>query len=332
MRIIMLFKFRYLSSNFAKVISFVEVLNSAKLTGGAAFVLAALATATAHAQSSLRASTPPVEYAPFEVVVQTSRSYCFDAAFPIFGDVQYSGATLSVVLTHLISPLQRRGVAATCSQERRFMLPGLPRGRQTIKVDVTESVADANNAQGSRVSETVTGAIDVAPLSATASLVNFWTGLFSPGAVLGEGGIRLTSSRFSMFAGGWDWLEVGDPATGYTFKALSFAAADRLPDALTPLYFVRYPVAFPGGFWTVDKAVAQRLAGEWGSQVSETLSAVGRLNDGACPIGMSPVYQAFHKQAISHRWTQSRAAYSALRANGYAGEGATWCAPALRGE
>lgn len=312
--------------------AFARHLNCLRLAVASTFLLTALTAAPAHAQSSLRASTPPVEYSPFEVVVQTSKSYCYDAAFPIFGDVQYSVGALSVVLTHLISPLQRRGVAVTCSQERKFMLPGLPRGRQTIKVDVTDTGVTSNNSQGAHVSETVIGTIDVAPLSATASLVNFWTGLFSPGAVLGEGGVRLTSSRFSMFSGGWDWLEVGDPESGYTFKALSFAATDRLPDALTPLYFVRYPTGFPGGFWTVDKAVAQRLAGEWGSLLSESLSAVGRLTDGACPIGMSPVYQTFHKQAISHRWTQSRAAYAALRANGYVGEGASWCAPALRGE
>ena len=212
------------------------------------------------------------------------------------------------------------------------MVPGLPRGRQTIKVDITDRGSSPNNNQGAHVSETLMGAFDVAPLSATAALVNFWTGLFSPGTVLGEGGIRLTSSRFSMFANGWDFLEVGDPGTGFTFKALSFSETDRLPDALARLYFVRYPSAFHGSFVTVDQAVARRLAGEWGNPVFESLSAVGKFANGACPIGMSPVYQAFQTQAISHRWTQSRAAYAALLANGYKGDGAVWCAPALRGE
>ncbi len=306
--------------------------NTATLPAAVLFAWLALTAGLAHAQATgtIRASTPPVEYTPFEVVVQTSGSYCFDPVFPLFGDVLYAADTLSVVLTHVISPKQRPDDARVCGQQRKFMLPGLPRGRQSIKVDITSY--GGSNSTGARVVETLTTSVDVAPFAASASLITFWTGLYSPSMVLGEGGIQLSSGRFTMFANGWDWLEVGSPDTGYTFKAFAFAAEDRLPEALARLYYVRYPTGYPGAFYTVDKAMSLRLAGEWGQPVFETLTAVGRLNQGACPLGMSSVYQAFHPLAISHRWTQSRAVYAALLANGYQGDGPSWCAPALRGE
>lgn len=282
----------------------------------------------AHAQATIRASTPPMEYAPFEVVVQTSKSYCYDATFPILGEVQYSAGTLSVVLSHLHSTLVPDGDRSTCGQERRFTLPGLPRGQQTVKVDVTEYGGSIT-----RVSETITLNIDVTPFSTTSSLVNFWTGGFR--STDPSDSVRvflLTSSRFAAFAGGWDWLEVGLPETGYTFKAFTVVEGDRLPAALARLYNVSYPDPHRGRYWTADEAVAQRLAAEWRKPISTILWAVGRVVNGACPISMSPVYQTYHPRAISHRWTQSRTAYAALLANGYQGDGASWCAPALRGE
>ena len=282
----------------------------------------------AQAQGAIRVSAPPVEYVPFEVVVQTTNSYCFDPTFPLLGEVQYSKGGLSVVLTHLSSPLLRIETPSTCGRERRFTVPGLPRGGQTIKVDIT----DRGDGAGAHVSETIMANFDVAPFSATASLVNFWTGRIRPAQGNGPWAFVLTASRFAPFYGQWSWLEVGDPETSYTFKAFALDTADRLPEALARLFYVAYPTPFGGAFMTVDRAVAQRLGAEWNNPVTELPFAVGRLNQGACPVGMSPVYQTFHPQAVSHRWTQSRAAYAQLLTNGYAGEGPAWCAPALRGE
>ena len=290
--------------------------------------LVALFTAPVYAQGSIRLSALPVEFVPFEVVVQTSSSYCHDATFPLLGETQYGGGTLSVVLTHMSSPLLRTEVPATCGRERRFTVPGLPRGLQALRVEIT----GRGVSEGAHVSESITANFDVAHFSATASLVNFWTGRFRPALVDGPWSFVLTPSRFSPFFGQWDWLEVGDPLIGYTFKAFALTVSDRLPDALAPLYSLSYPLPYGGVYWTTDKAVAQRLATEWAEPVQTAQWAVGRYVNGACPIGMSPVYQAFHVQAVSHRWTQSRTAYAALLANGYLGDGPTWCAPALRGE
>ena len=283
----------------ATMTSFVTALLQTVMIGIAVIGILATTTRQALAQANIRTTTPPGEYTPFEVVVETNGSYCYDPTFPIFGDVQYAAETVSVVLTHVISLRQRPDSARVCGQQRKFMLPGLPRGRQSIEVDITSN--GGSNSTGARVVETLTTSVDVAAFAASPSVVTFWTGLYSSGTVLGEGGIQLSSGRFTMFANGWDWIEVGSPETGYTFKVFTFAAEDRVPEALTRLYYVRYPIGYPGAFYSVDRATALRVAAEWGQLVFETLTAVGRLNQGACPIGMSPVYQAFHPQAISHR-------------------------------
>ena len=212
------------------------------------------------------------------------------------------------------------------------MLPGLPRGQQKIKVDITDaSDVSIVESSGANVSETLVATAQVNAYN-NADLGYFWTGTFTPG-LGGAVGFLLTPTRQTVWLLEWDWLEVGFVLTGYTFRAFSFVEADRLPADLLRLYSVKYPRPFGGAFWTTDKPVAQRLAGEWANPLLESAFAVGRVSaGGACPIGMSPVYQTFNARAASHRWTQSRTAYAALLANGYAGEGAAWCAPALRGE
>ncbi len=288
---------------------------------------------SAHAQAAIFLPTSVVEYAPFEVLVTTGKTYCFDARFPLLGEVQYTAGALSVVLTHLRTPLRSLNDAITCDRDRRFMVPGLPRGLQTIKVDITDA-SDVSSVErsGANVSETLTASVQVAAFNSVTDLAYFWTGTFTPG-LGGPVGFLLTPSRQSPWLVEWDWMEVGFVLTGYTFRAFSMTPADRLPADLLRLYSVKYPSPFGGTFWTTDRAVAQRLAGEWANPLVESNFAVGRVRaGGACPMGMSPVYQTFHAGAVSHRWTQSRTAYSALLANGYAGEGATWCAPALRGE
>lgn len=324
------------SSTQPPALRFLVGLNRVCMRGkGVASIALALLVMTfnpAHAQAGIRILAQPVEYVPFEVVVSFNQSYCFDPVFPLLGDVQYSAGTLSVVLTHLSSPLRPEGSIVTCGQERKFIVPGLPRGQQTIRIDVTKkNDGPSFQVAGALISETVATNVAIAAISANTTLVNFWTGVFSP-ASGGARSFSLTPSRFSRFLTEWDWLEAGDAEKNYTFKAFQFVEGDRLPDIVARLYLVSYPAPFTGSFWTIEKAVAQRLAVEWGKPILETVWAVGRLTQGACPISMSPVYQTFHPQAVNHRWTQSRTAYAALLANGYLGEGASWCAPALRGE
>jgi hypothetical protein len=132
-----------------------------------------------------------------------------------------------------------------------------------------------------------------------------------------------------MFTGQLLWFEAGDPlTTGYTFKSLSAPLERReLPTTLARLNQVEYPAPFTGAFVTTDAALAQTLATSWSRVAEELPFAVGKLEAGACPIGMTPVYRLFNPAAVFHRWTQQLETYRVLVANGYIGEGAAWCAP-----
>lgn len=294
----------------------------------AALVGGALNLGSASA-SGVQISAAVTEYTPFDVVVTTDVPHC--VGFPVVGDMQYGNATLVTVLTHLGAPGENIYCPDRQATSRRVTIPGLPRGQQTLRFDVTER-SIAPDTTGARIAETVIATITVAPIAA-AGLANFWTGTYTP--EIGNNkisGFYLKSSRLTMFNVGNDWLEVGHADTGYTFKALQAEVGVALPTALVRLNWVQYPAPYSGIFWTTDVVAANRLAGEWGNPRNETNYAVGKLVAGACPIGMSPVYQAFHPATVTHRWTQSRTAYATMLGNGYQGDGAVWCAPALRGE
>jgi hypothetical protein len=287
----------------------------------------ALLAGSAAAQPSIQIAGNPQEYVPFPIVVTFSKAYCLNDTAAL-SEIQYTGNTLSISLSHLF---QR----SPCSTNQTVTVPGLPRGATTVKVLVTERgpLLSGFDQQGvTNIAETVSIGVVVQPSSSSLASATFWTGRFTP-PTGGPTQFVLTPSRFSAFNGAWDWLEAGDPATqAYTFKAFSFAAADTLPDALSRLYSVPYPDPLTGVYWTADLMSAEALARSWSKSVTSTQYAVGRLKNGSCSIGMSPVYQSFNSNVIAHRWTQSRSAYSTMLANGFSGDGVVWCAPALRGE
>ena len=287
----------------------------------------ALLAGSAGAQPSIQIAANPKEYVPFPIVVTFSKPYCLNDAAAL-SETQYTGNALSISLTHLF---QR----SPCSNNQTEMVPGLPRGATTVKVLVTERgpLLSGFDQQGvTNIAEVVSIEVVVQPASPSLASATFWTGRFTP-PTGGPTQFVLTPSRFSAFNGAWDWLEAGDPATqAYTFKAFSFAATDTLPDALSRLYSVPYPDPFTGVYWTTELTSAEALARSWSKSVTSTQYAVGRLKNGSCSVGMSPVYQSFNSNVIAHRWTQSRSAYSTMLANGFSGDGAVWCAPALRDE
>lgn len=292
----------------------------------AALAMVALWVTSAHA-GSVQLPAVIQEYTPFEVVVTTDQPLC--VGFPVVGDMQYSNGTLVTVLTHLAAPGRDR--FCNGQKSRTVTIPGLPRGAQTLRFDATagDRYPEIN---GAVVVESVATTVTVAPAPGIRS-VNFWTGTYTPGIYTSKVlTFFLSPSRFSMFLGQNDWLEVGPGESSYTFKGFQIDANAALPPGLVRLSTVLYPNPFSGVFWSTDVAAANRLAGEWGNPRNETNYAVGKLVAGACPIGMSPVYQAFHPATVTHRWTQSRTAYATMLGNGYQGDGAVWCAPALRGE
>ncbi len=297
----------------------------------AVILLSTAISSVAAAQGTVVFPATVSEYRPFTVTVITAQPYC--VGFPVVGDMRYSENTLYAVLTHVDAPNTQKRCGGQTALQRRVTLPGLPRGQQSLRLEVTDE-SISGGVWGARVAETISATVKVEPISG-GDLQGFWMGSVTAatgadaGKVLAFG---LTPNRVSIFLGQLDWLDVGAPEIGYTFKAIGASADVTLPETLVRLQLVAYPAPYNGSFWTVDPATARRLAAEWGKTAVEYPFAVGKLVAGACPIGMSPVYQAFHANTVTHRWTQSRTAYVTMLSNGYQGDGPAWCAPALRGE
>jgi hypothetical protein len=286
--------------------------------------------------ASIVAVAPPKAYEPFDIDVRCNNSYCLSSTYPLLGDVAYKERRFTITLTHLKS--------GTCEVVRRLRIPGLPAGSQTLVVQMTGGGAPTNGYIGfspgadllTLVTETVQTSIDVAENGFVKRVLFTYRddgprlAVPIPASDVGKGPVVLGNGQLANVAKGigGDWLEIEG---GYTFSVLSPVPGAVVPNQLSALRLLSYPEPYKGIFATIDSSTADRLTAEWantppyGSTVAYGL--VGKLVDGDCPIGMSPVYQAFHRTAIAHRYTQSASTYRMLLANGYVGDGAVSCAP-----
>jgi hypothetical protein len=310
----------------------------------AAFAFWAVAGLTTVSTAALAASvtvdSPPPAYQPFDLRVTFNAGVCLSPTYPLFGDVSYKDKVLTITLSHL-----KTGV---CELTRTVRVPGLPPGFHDIVVQVTKGASATGGAipigappfgsnPSSQDSYTTleppfAGRIEIAELFSTvlATYRDDEPSLVSgaiPPEKIGMGAIVLGSGALTALGNAvkGDWLE---PNAGYTFRVYGLAQGMSIPDDLVPLRLLKYPLPLKGVFATTDAATADRLANEWGNNINANGGGlVGKLSAGSCPIGMSPVYQAFHPVAIAHRYTQSNATYRMLIANGYKGDGAVFCAP-----
>lgn len=317
-----------------------SALKSIQKLSAAALTLAGFATPACAA--SISVASQPSLYQPFDITITFDTPQCFASTYPLLGDVAYKESTLTIVLSHLKS--------GACTLTQKVRIPGLPPGAQTIIVQVTKGETPFGgyveafpngSKQYTTVATTVSGVVNVdATASGRADIFTYRDdggGLVTPPSAdrAGLGPIVIGNGRLVNAALGvrGDWLEIGGRPT---FSTLTIPVGGSIPDELTALRLVLYPTPLLGVFATADSVLADRLSSEWrtGSPPEPTLIAgdykyglVGKLRGGICPLGMSPVYQAFHPVAIGHRYTQSSATYRMLLANGYVGDGAAFCAP-----
>jgi len=107
------------------------------------------------------------------------------------------------------------------------------------------------------------------------------------------------------------------------------AAPHPSPARMTKLFVLPYPLPYSGAYATTSEPLCAQLSAAWAAPFNacDSSAYVLKLENGTCPLGASPVYQAFHRARVSHRYTQSAETYAMLVASaGYAGEGAVWCA------
>lgn len=300
----------------------------------------AVAALAANAQSRIVLNpVSPRPYEPMAVNVTFSKPYCLSDVYPLIGEVTYENKTLSIVLSHL--------KVGACKTTYVFNSPGLPAGVQTIAVIVSARAPDPSSP--AIVAEKVTLTTTIGQETDAYQDKFLWTGridgdgFFNPFNVppgTQDGPIVPYALHGEPVTIRGDWLEIGNSfadiyTSAYTFKVLSYPTLriHSPQSAVTPLYSVSYPEPLRGLFYTANLSVYNRLVREWkrGNEIAaDTPSGifVGKLVDGTCPLGMTPVYQAFHPQAIAHRYTQNAVAYRTLIANGYVGDGPQWCSPA----
>jgi len=278
----------------------------------------------------------PRAFQAFTANVTFAQDHCISGTYPLLGETSYSQGVLAIVLTHL--------KPGPCRKTHSVAIPGLPAGTQTLKISVSAQRATATSAPAILV-ETVQTQLSIQNIRGFNRSMNFWTarvesdGVFNPfgGASNStDGPVVLWPFHGEPATGAGAWMEVGDnQEDAYTFKALSYTGKrSELPTSLVPLYSIFYPKPLRGVFYTTNAVLANKLSNEWNGR-SDPLDAdtqassytvVGQLTGGACPLGMTPVYQLFHPQAIAHRYTLSVSNYRLLMQNGYIGEGPAWCA------
>jgi hypothetical protein len=280
---------------------------------------------TARAVAQISAPAIVAEYEPFMIDIAAAGASLCDASrsINVVGNVRLTGSVADITMP----PLGTRCVS------RSMVIPGLPRQVRNLRVRITALDVDANRTAGGGTkavsTQVLTHDIEVRPLFGVVEHSRLWTAEFRSALSSGPVRLLLTASRAEMFTGQWLWFEADDPQTvGYTFKALSAPlASGGLPATLARLNSVEYPAPFAGSFVTTDATLARALAASWSRTAVEMSLAVGRVSAGACPIGMTPVYQSFSPTATTHRWTQEVETYRVLIANGFVGEGPVWCAP-----
>lgn len=291
----------------------------ARLRGLLASVILLAFSASAFAQpaatpiSSVAFDPPnPKVYEPFSVAVTFSKPYCIADA-PQFSRVRLTGNALLLSLSHLGD--------GPCALQRTFVVQGLPDGTFEVTVAVTGTYVETTfNRRETIVVERGTFPLTVDP-AAQYNKGAVYTTQFGDAYVLDlapTGPVR-TVFEVNMVTGR------EDPE----FMVYTGVRLGRIgvPSAAVGLWQLRYPSPLKGGFVTTSYAEYTRLITQGFSPMGGEPLFVLPVQNGACPLGASPVYRLFNPKAPAHRYVSSFDTYNVLATNGFVGEGIVFCAP-----
>lgn len=296
-------------------------------------LLSLISLAGGIADAAINASSP-APWQPFLLSVTFSQPLCTADDHPLLAEAELKAYKLSLTLTHI-----RNGA---CSNTKQIRVPALRPGRYAVTVAVTRRESGYGGGYA-LIGEQIDGSIVVPEPVGAAKPAICGVAFVTYGdigdsiipAPYGAGAVYTRPiTALPVTLGGPPWGAILEQAGQATF------IAECVPDGVSPppltrVYDVRYPAGFGGNFLTTDREEALRLMRAWwpanidaygGEPDGWRPSWVGRLESGACPLGMKPVYRLFHPVAIAHRYTTSMSAYRVLIENGYTGEGARFCA------
>lgn len=282
---------------------------------------------SAHGQAITLGASPLEAYKPFSVNVTFASSHCINPRFPLVAQSSYKAGEYSLVLSHV--------KAGPCRNTFDLVVPGLPFDAVSLRVSVTRSPEIAGTP--AVIAESVVRPLTIGLPVGMGAVSRMYTarvesdGVFDPFSAptgSGVGPVVLWPFTTEPLTGAKWFVEANDQNEdqAYTFKYFKRTGSSN-PAGLASLYSIQYPVPLRGIFYTTEVGLADELARAWGRSVT-SVGLVGKLEQGSCPVGMSPVFQTFYSgNEVSHRYTQRPDIYRALIANGYAGEGPKWCAP-----
>lgn len=278
-------------------------------------VAAALSLSTQPAQ--------PAAFEPFDVVVQYSREYCLPRATPIVsqvtGGATVSARTVTVVLSHLdvTDP-----VPCTLRSSSRLRVPGLPAGRSTLEVALTQTAQPLILGYRSEVVERGSLDISVSPMANAAIRVMTINGPNGAPFYLSTVDAQNLSGSGSLLP------STGAGASTPAFYAWS-AARMPAPNVATRLFSLKFssPVRYfyttlPGERDALLRAgFIEQIAPSW-----EQIYVLPAAN-GACPLGATSVRRLFNQADTLHRYEMNMDTASVLSANGYVDENIAFCSP-----
>lgn len=265
----------------------------------------------------------PAAFEPFDVLVQYSREYCLPRVTPIVSQVTSGAAASARLVTVVLSHLDATDpVPCTLRSSSRFRFPGLPAGRSTLEVALTQTVQPSILVYRSEIVER--GSLDVSVSAIANAAIKVMT-------INGPNGapFYLSTVDAQDLSGSGSLLpSAGAGASTPAFYGWS-ASRVPAPSVATPLFSLKFssPIRY---FYTtrtgerdalLRAGFIEQIAPSWGQIY------VLAATNGACPLGATPVRRLFNQADTLHRYEMNTDTVSVLSANGYVDENIAFCSP-----
>ena len=265
----------------------------------------------------------PAAFAPFDVVVQYSREYCLPRVSPILSQVTSAatvpGRTVTVVLSHLDAT---DPVPCTLRSSSRFRFPGLPAGRSTLEVALTQTVQPSILVYRSEIVERGSLEVSVSPTTNAAIKVMTINGPNGAPFYLSTVDAQNLSGSGSLLP------STGAGASTPAFYAWS-AARVPVPSVATRLFSLKFASPVRYFYTTLTGERDALLRAGFIEQIAPSWEPIYVLpaSNGACPLGATPVRRLFNQADFVHRYEMNLDTVSVLSANGYVDENIAFCSP-----
>lgn len=194
-------------------------------------------------------------------------------------------------------------------------LPGMPAGSYRIQLRFPNRVVSHSR-------DLVVSRTAVTPTTAESLIYGPTQRYFLTANAADLPALGITGGEFFSFSSGGTWPRWAKAETG--FKV--WPATGDVPSAAKPVCrFFNTRVATH--FYSAKVTDCDALRGQPDWVDEGTSFRILLPTSGVCQVGTEPIYRLFSAQLSNHRYTREANTYAAMIAQGWAGEGAVFCAP-----